>query len=155
MTLHSLFQPKNAKSANLEEYSDGKVPFVSNSNLNNGVVRYVEPIADNEVITKVPCLAVNGFGFATIQTEPFIGAGNGGVHVIALIPKEPMTVLELAYYAALINYASWRFSYGRRAILRRLERVDLERFSLSPTDVRGIQTDFERMALGVMRSVFK
>src|ERR1700682_1298320 len=137
MTLRSLFQPNNAKSGNLEEYSDGEVPFVSNSNLNNGVVRYVEPLSDDEVIIQVPCIAVNGFGFATIQTEPFIGAGNGGVHVIALIPKKPMTVLELAYYAALLNYASWRFSYGRRAILRRLERVTLDQFSLSPADVRS------------------
>jgi hypothetical protein len=155
MTLRSLFRPSNAKSGNLEGYSDGKVPFVSNSNLNNGVVRYVEPLSDDEVIRQVPCIAVNGFGFATIQTEPFIGAGNGGVHVIALIPKKPMTVLELAYYAALLNYGSWRFSYGRRAILRRLERVTLDQFSLSPADVRSIQTEFERRAAGVMRSVFK
>lgn len=81
-----------------------------------------------------------GFGFATIQTEPFIGPATAGVHVIALIPKEPMTALELAYYAALINYASRRLSYGRRPILRRLARVDLNRFPLSTTDVRSIQT---------------
>ena len=155
MTLHSLFEPKNAKSANLEEYSDGGVPFVSNSNLNNGVVRYVEPMSDRELIDQVPCIAVNGFGFATIQTEPFVGAGNGGVHVIALLPKRAMSVLELSYYAAQINYASWRFSYGRRAILRRLERVELEPFSLSAKDVQAIQEQFEARAAGVMRSVFE
>lgn len=74
-------------------------------------------------------MAVNGFGFATIQTQPFIGSGNGGVYVSALIPRKKMTMLELAYYAGQINLKSWRFSYGRRAVKHRLLQLTLQDFS--------------------------
>ncbi len=154
MSIAELFNHFNTKSGDLGEYSEGNVPFVSNSNLNNGVVAYVDSLAD-EVVKDIPCLAVNGFGFATIQTEPFIGAGNGGVHVIALVPKERMSIMELAFYASQINHASWRFSYGRRAIWRRLNQVTLERFNLLESEVSKIESDFVLKARGAMRSIIR
>lgn len=141
MKIDTLFTPKNARSRNLESYADGDTPFVSNSNLNNGIVKYVEADDEKEVVSATPCLAVNGFGFATIQTKPFIGAGNGGVHVISLLPKKKMGIIELAFYASQINHSSWRFSYGRRAILRRLLQVELTEFNLTDREV----IDFEKI----------
>ncbi len=142
MNINDFFKPKNTKSRNLESYADGNVPFVSNSNLNNGIVRYVEADKLEEVITQVPCLAVNGFGFATVQTNPFIGAGNGGVHVIALLPLKEMSIVELAFYASQLNHSTWRFSYGRRAILRRLQQVELQAFNLSSAEVKSFEKIF-------------
>ena len=142
MKINELFVPKNAKSRNLESYADGNIPFVSNSVLNNGIVEYVDSDSPKELITEVPCIAVNGFGFATVQTNPFIGAGNGGVHVISLIPIKKMSIIELAFYASQINHASWRFSYGRRAILRRLLQVNLTMFNLSKSDIESFETAF-------------
>lgn len=128
-TIDQFFNIQKCQSGNLESYTSGEVPFVSNTTLNNGVVRYVGIIEDKEVIKKVPCIAVNGFGFATIQTQPFIGSGNGGVYITALIPKIGMSIIELAYYAGQINLQSWRFSYGRRAIKHRLLQLILKQYN--------------------------
>jgi len=128
------FKIKRCKSGNLENYPDGDVPFVSNTTLNNGVVRYVSTLNDKEIIDDVPCITINGFGFATIQITPFIGSGNGGVYVSALIPKVPMNTIELSYYAGQINLQSWRFSYGRRAIKRRIIELKLQEFSNDKMD---------------------
>lgn len=143
MKITSLFSVQNAKSRNLDDYSSGNVPFVSNSNLNNGIVRYVEADVNKEVID-TPCIAVNGFGFATVQLNSFIGAGNGGVHVIALHPLKKMSIYELAFYSAQINQSSWRFSYGRRAIQRRLVRLELREFDLSKIERDQFLKDFKK-----------
>src|SRR4051812_15507838 len=117
--IEDYFDIKKGTSGNMDSYSSGNVPFVSNTILNNGIARMVTPIGETEVLP-APSIAVNGFGYATVQLEPYIGAGNGGVYVSALVPKDPsMTVDELVYYAAQINIQSWRFSYGRRAIKSR------------------------------------
>jgi hypothetical protein len=152
MKITELFKPQNAKSRNLDGHSDGETPFVSNSNLNNGIVRYVDADIEKEVI-KAPCIAVNGFGFATVQVKPFIGAGNGGVHIIALHPLKEMTSVELAYHAAQINHASWRFSYGRRAIQRRLLQVELNKFEMSKSEQEKFLKDFKKKAEGSLESV--
>lgn len=152
MKIPELFNPKNARSGNLEDYSNGTTPFVSNSNLNNGVVRFIQADDPAEVIES-PCLAVNGFGFATVQLQPFVGAGNGGVHIISLHPKQPMTVIELAFYAAQINRASWRFSYGRRAIERRLLQVELVAFELSTKDSKAFMDQFSSSVQSSLKTV--
>jgi type I restriction enzyme M protein len=152
MKITELFKPQNAKSRNLTGYAEGDTPFVSNSNLNNGIVRYVDADFEKEVIN-APCVAVNGFGFATVQLNPFIGAGNGGVHIIALHPLKEMSVIELAYYAAQINHASWRFSYGRRAIQRRLLQIELKEFDMSKTEQNKFLKDFRDKAEGSLESV--
>lgn len=151
--INKYFRAKNAKSHNLEDYSNGEIPFVSNSSLNNGVVKYVEPIADNEII-KEPCVTVNGFGFATVQLKPFIGAGNGGVHIIALIPLQPMSVIELAYYAAQINLQSWRFSYGRRAIGRRLKQIKLTAYDLPKSQYSALEQKIHKKLESSFNTLF-
>lgn len=128
-TIDIFFNIQKCQSVNLESYTQGEIPFVSNTTLNNGVVKYVNVVSEKEIIKKVPCIAVNGFGFATIQTKPFIGSGNGGVYITALVPKKEMSIIELSYYAGQINLQSWRFSYGRRAIKHRLLQLVLKKFS--------------------------
>lgn len=138
------FKIQKCQSGNLENYPTGDIPFVSNTSLNNGVVKYVGLSEEKELIKNVPCIAINGFGFATIQTQPFIGSGNGGVYVSALIPKKEMTMLELAYYAGQLNLKSWRFSYGRRAVKHRLSAIKLSEFkkeSISPDLLSNIKND--------------
>lgn len=154
MKITDLFNSKNARSRNLEGYAKGNIPFVSNSNLNNGIVAYIEADVEDEVIDQVPCIAVNGFGFATVQAGKFIGAGNGGVHIIALLPKEKMSVIELAFYASQINAASWRFSYGRRAILRRLLKVGLKKFDLTKVEIERFKEEFTKDASASFISLF-
>ena len=154
MKITDLFIVQNAKSRNLDDYPDGDIPFVSNSNLNNGIVRYVEADVEKEII-ETPCIAVNGFGFATVQLNQFIGAGNGGIHIIALHPIEKMSIYQFAFYASQINNASWRFSYGRRAIQRRLLRIELSLFDLTKNEQEKFGSDFIKKAQSSLTSTIQ
>lgn len=154
--IEQYFKPIRSNSRNLSLYTDGDVPFVSNTKLNNGVVKYVTADLEKEVIKQVPCIAVNGFGYATIQTKPFIGSGNGGVYITALIPRKPMHIIELAYYAAQINLQSWRFSYGRRAIKRRLlGQIIINEFNLSEIESKNLENEMKEKVMRSFSTMFE
>jgi type I restriction enzyme M protein len=140
--IEDYFDIQKAKSGNLDNYVSGDIPFISNTVLNNGVARFVSTDEEDEIMP-APSIAVNGFGYATVQLQPFIGAGNGGVYVSVLVPKdEHMSVDELVYYAAQINIQSWRFSYGRRAIKSRLEGdIVLKKFDLSNSELASLKKE--------------
>ena len=154
--IETYFKTVRCSSRNLSLYSDGTIPFVSNSSFNNGVVKYVAADVEKEIIKQVPCITVNGFGYATIQTKPFIGSGNGGVYVSALIPIKSMHTIELAYYAAQINLQGWRFSYGRRAIKRRLlGQIQLNKFELPKKEKERLENEMKQKLLTSFESMFE
>lgn len=137
------FDILKCKSDSLEKYSKGNIPFISSTILNNGVERFVESINEQEIIKSVPCIVMNGFGFCTVQTRAFIGAGNNGAYVKALIPKKKMGLIQLSWYAAQINLQSWRFSYGRLAIKERVQKLELTEFTFGTEDMKELQSVFE------------
>lgn len=138
--IEDYFDIVKSVSGNMDNYSQGDIPFVSNTVLNNGIARYITPLSDRELMS-APSIAVNGFGYATVQLTPYVGAGNGGVYVSALVPKDSeMSVDELVYYAAQINIQSWRFSYGRRAIKPRLkEDIVLRKYDLTGDELSAVK----------------
>lgn len=117
-----LFDMENAKSSNIEDYQIGDIPFVTSTELNNGVEKFIEPDG-NETVYQKPCIAVSSFGFATVQLPPFVARSHGAV--IVLKPKEEMDIVDLSYFAAQINLQKWRFSYGRWATQKRLLKMDV------------------------------
>ncbi len=139
--LSSLFKVNRCKSDSLESYAVGNIPFISSTTLNNGVEKMVELTNEEHLINNVPCIAINGFGFATVQTKPFIGAGNNGAYVKALIPIKEMSTMELIYYSAQLNMQSWRFSYGRLAIKQRVELLELIEFNLNHKEIAEIEKE--------------
>jgi hypothetical protein len=110
---------------------------VTNAELNNGVVRYVEPFDDDRVFDG-PAICISGLGHATVHFSRFLPKGNGGDSCTVLKPLTPMANVALIYYGALFNtLQSWRFSFGRKANKTRLERLDLAPvFAESPIDLR-------------------
>ncbi len=139
--LSSLFKVNRCQSDSLESCSLGNIPFITSTILNNGVEKMIELVNEKHLIKDVPCIAVSGFGFATVQTKPFVGAGNNGAYVKALIPIKKMSMMELIYYSAQINMQSWRFSYGRLAIKQRVELLELIEFNLSNKEVEEIKKE--------------
>lgn len=120
-----LFKLHSAKSQGRENYEDGPVPFVTSSTLNNGIVAYVTPFADDKVFV-LPCISVSGLGFATVQLEPFLPKGNGGDAATVLIPIAPMSALELIHYASAFNLLhSYRFNFARKCTKQRLLSLKL------------------------------
>lgn len=114
-----------ARSKSTDDYLAGDVPFVTNTEVNNGVVSYVDPF-DTDKVFHGPAICISGLGHATIHLGSFLPKGNGGDSCTVLIPREELSKTELLYYAALFNTLhGWRFSFGRKTSKRRLEGLDL------------------------------
>src|SRR5574337_1366664 len=97
-TLENLFFFDVAKSKGAEDYDSGDFPFVTSTELNNGVVAYVDPDDDDKVF-EGPIICISGLGHATVQLGKFLPKGNGGDSLTMLIPKFKMTVSELLSFA--------------------------------------------------------
>ncbi len=125
MKVCDLFSMEAARSKSTDDYSVGDVPFVTSSELNNGVVAYVEPMEDDKVFDG-PAICISGLGHATVHTARFLPKGNGGDSCTILKPIVPLEAVDVLYYAALFNVLHrWRFSYGRKASKRRLETLEM------------------------------
>lgn len=125
MRVQELFLIDVAKSKSIDDYTQGTVPFVTNTEVNNGVVAYVEPFDDDRVFDG-PAICVSGLGHATVHFSVFLPKGNGGDSCTILTPKNKLNKSEILYYAALFNALHcWRFSFGRKASKRRLENLDM------------------------------
>jgi hypothetical protein len=123
MKIIDLFEVDVAKSKSTDDYSSGDVPFVTNAEINNGVVRYIEPFEDDRVF-EGPAICISGLGHATVHYGTFLPKGNGGDSCTVLKPKDKLRKFELLYYAALFNTLhGWRFSFGRKTSRRRLENL--------------------------------
>lgn len=125
MIMKELFKLDVAKSQSTDDYQPGKIPFVTNTELNNGVVSYVCPLPGDKVF-RGPAICISGLGHATIHFGEFLPKGNGGDSCTVLTPKEELSNAEILYYAALFNHLhGWRFSFGRKTSKRRLESLDM------------------------------
>lgn len=125
MIISELFTVTPAKSKSTDDYSSGDMPFVTNTEVNNGVVSYVEPF-DGDKIFQGPAICISGLGHGTVHLGKFLPKGNGGDSCTILIPKQELSNTEILYYASLFNTLhGWRFSFGRKTSKRRLEVLDL------------------------------
>ena len=114
MLISELFNMTAAKSKSTDDYTPGTIPFITNTEMNNGVVSYVEPF-DTDKVFQGPAICISGLGHATVHLGPFLPKGNGGDSCTVLIPKENLLNNEILYYAALFNTLhGWRFSFGRK-----------------------------------------
>ena len=125
MIISELFDIKVAKSKGTEDYDSGNVPFVTNTTLNNGIVKYVDPYPDDKLFS-ANTICISGLGYATLQLSEYLPKGNGGDSATILLPGKKMTIEELIYYTAIFNLLHrWRFSFGRKASKRRIESLEV------------------------------
>lgn len=92
---------------------DAGIPFVSRSDLGNGVTARVRPVP-GLVPNPGRTLSVAGGGsvLATfLQVEPYYS----GRDLFYLTPLEKMTDSEMLYFCACIRANRYRYSYGRQA----------------------------------------
>ena len=123
--LTTLFDMEAARSKGLDDYGEGVTPFVTSTELNNGVVAYVEPDAEDKVF-EGPVIAISGLGHATVQLGRFLPKGNGGDSLTILKPKSTMDVEMLVRCAAAFNLLhKWRFSFGRKCSISRLSYLEI------------------------------
>lgn len=125
MKICELFEIDVANSHSTDDYQKGEIAFVTNTELNNGVVSHVEPLPRDKVF-QGPAVCISGLGHATIHFGRFLPKGNGGDSCTVLTPKSKLTNAGILYYASLFNHLhGWRFSFGRKTSKRRIEQLDL------------------------------
>lgn len=73
-----LFFVEKGKGKNQKDLKKGNTPYVSATNLNNGIVAY----SDDQPNHKNNCITVSDFGVAYFQEKPFTGT-----HIVVLNPK--------------------------------------------------------------------
>ena len=123
--IDSLFKLESARSHAYSSYNEGRVAFVTNGFVRNGVVGCVEPKKGDKVF-KSPAICISAFCEATVQQVPFIARGNGGSGLVVLEPLVRMPIAKLLWYAAYLNQAvRWRFSFGRMVTVERLSTIKI------------------------------
>ncbi|MDC7243873.1 MAG: restriction endonuclease subunit S [Sphaerochaetaceae bacterium] len=128
MKITDLFKIEVAKSHGSDDYDKGAVPFITNSELNNGVAKYVDPFLSDKKFEK-NTICISGLGFATLQVSEYLPKGNGGDSATILIPKNSeMSINELVFYTAQFNLLhKWRFSFGRKCSKKRIETLKFDK----------------------------
>ena len=102
--ISELFEIRKVYGKPLSEYTEGKTPYVTGSEGNNGVVGYVT--APPEAISEGGCIAVDPIkGFAMYQPEPFVGRGFSGAS-INLLYNDNLTEETAMYVCAAIEKVS-------------------------------------------------
>ena len=125
MTFSDLFYLESAKSKGIDEYEMGNVAFITNTTLDNGVGGYVEPVEGDRIFFG-PAICISGLGFATVHLGEFLPKGNGGDSLTVLKPKKEMKNEELLFYAAVFNMShEWRFSFGRKAGIKKIACLEI------------------------------
>ena len=152
--IDELFVIHRARSGLFSEYTAGQVAYVGNSLGDNAVVGFVTPLP-NDTVFKFRGIAVSAFCEATVQLPPFVACGRAGNGLVVLEPRAPMTVVELAYFAAYINQTlSWRFNWYRQLTADRLRPLALP--DAAPSDLAfPVQAALPPVADGVERPQWK
>jgi hypothetical protein len=125
MKIVDLFDLISAHSHSIDDYETGTIPFITSSEINNGIIKFVEPFNDDKLF-KGNSICISGLGFATLQLNKYLPKGNGGDSATVLMPKSDMNFTEMLFYTAQFNMLhKWRFSFGRKCNIKRIEHLTL------------------------------
>jgi len=135
--LDELFELKKGKRLTKANMKSGTVPFVSSTDSNNGISKYIGQAAIHEGNT----LTVNYDGSvaeAYYQPEPFYALDSVNV----LYPKFELDTLVGLFIASMIRNEKYRFNYGRKWHLERMSksRIKLPATSNGELDIGWIHT---------------
>lgn len=101
------------------EMDDGKVPLISTSAVNNGVEKYVDvPLEQTNVNTIT--IASDGTPLTSYyHYYNFVAKDN----VMVCFPKQEYLFTTLLYITTQLNRLRWRFSYGRKCYLNKIDKI--------------------------------
>ena len=141
MRINELFDIEVAKSHSTDDYDKGDIPFITNSEINNGVVAFVEPLVGDKIFPG-NTICISGLGFATLQVKQYLPKGNGGDSATILKPRQEMSFEALLFYTAQFNAIhKWRFSFGRKCSKKRIERLSFSKTFEEVEIPQGIKSE--------------
>lgn len=119
MSLGDLFYVEKGTGDYKENYESGKVPLISATTMNNGIISYVSA----KPLFKAGSITVERIkGTAFVQLKDYITVPDD---INVLKPKKEMSLEVLYYCCFLIRRESWKYSYGRKVTPTRLKQMQL------------------------------
>lgn len=127
-----LFTVKRPKARSEKQYRLGRVPFVASGNMNNGVIKYCTPQAD-EQLDQRNCITVSPVdGSAFYQEFDFLGRGGAGSSILLLYNRQINKYSGL-FISRMIRQTCSKYCYGK---MGNQESIKREKIML-PVDQEG------------------
>lgn len=106
-----LFIIKSPEARSIKTYTEGDVPYVSSSSINNGIISYLTP-KDDEALEKGNCITVSPLdGSSFYQEDDFLGRGGAG-SAISMLYNENLTKYSALFICTIIKISSRKFDYS-------------------------------------------
>jgi len=103
------------------EMDDGKIPLISTSAVNNGVEKYVDVSLEQTNVNAIT-IASDGTPLTSYyHYYNFVAKDN----VMICIPKQDYRFTTLLYITTQLNRLRWRFSYGRKCYLNKVDKIKI------------------------------
>lgn len=109
---------KNPISKSYAEDNPGTTPYVTTTSDNNGVecfVDYPPQYLENTITVSKDGASCDAF----LQPAPFCG----NEKVMVLLPKQELTVKQKLFYCCVISFNKYKFMYGRKCSVGRLQEL--------------------------------
>jgi len=130
--IKDLFTVKRPLARSQANYDDGTVAFVASGNINNGVLKYLEP-KQNESLDAGNCITVSPIdGSSFYQAEDFLGRGGAGSSVI-LLYNPNLNRYNGHFIATVIRTVCRKYAYSDMA---NKDTIGAEKIKI-PVDKKG------------------
>lgn len=120
--LNSLFNITGSQTTSileLEEYGNGKYPYVTTQATNNGVEGFYNFNSEEGNILTVDSAVL---GYCSYQPENFSASD----HVEKLIPKFRMNKYIAMFLVTILNEEQYRYNYGRKCSQARMKQIKIK-----------------------------
>lgn len=115
-----LLNPKTTILSIKNELTEGKIPFISRTGLNNGVDCYVDVLSDK--VTKGDCITIGAEGILAFYQKYDFATGN---KVYALRNSRINEKIAL-FICTILNLQVFKYSYGRARVLGKLKEETIK-----------------------------
>jgi len=120
--LNKLFKIQGSKTTpllELEEYGNGKYPYVTTQATNNGIEGFFDFYSeDGDILTADSAV----LGYCSYQLLPFSASD----HVEKLMPKFKMNKYIAMFLVTILNLEQYRYNYGRKCSQERMKKISIK-----------------------------
>ena len=112
----NIFDVKSTKTRELKKYTDGTIPFVSGTSINNGVEKFV---STNENLENGNCITVSSLDCSAFyQKKDFVGRGHG---VVQRLYNTNLNRNISLFICTIIKKLGTKYNYSNQCFLNTLK----------------------------------
>jgi len=131
----NIFNVRRSIARSEKQYQDGKIPFIASGNVNNGVIRFCEPLEKDKELDKGNCITVSPVdGSSFYQNINFLGRGGAGSSIL-LLYNEQINRYSGIFFSQIIRRTCSKYCYGK---MGNQESIKREKILLPVTNIGSI-----------------